>query len=91
MRLVSVLGCGTWFFLIKEQLYYLSPTGEWRYEQAQGECHEAPHGALCYMVVSLRWSSATVFFPWKSNAGCQLLPKAGATQGRTLDAAGDST
>ena len=23
MSLVSVLGCGTWFFLIEEQLYYL--------------------------------------------------------------------
>jgi hypothetical protein len=24
MSLVSVLGCGTWFFLIEEQLYYLA-------------------------------------------------------------------
>ena len=28
MPLVSVLGCGTWLFLIEEQLYYLAGTWE---------------------------------------------------------------
>ena len=28
----------------------------------------------------------TCFFPWKPNAGAHLLPEAGATQERTLEA-----
>ena len=31
MSLVSVLGCGTWFFLIEEQLYYLTRVLEQAY------------------------------------------------------------
>jgi hypothetical protein len=42
--LVSVLGCGTWFFLIEEQLYQLSSVFADSLEDVFSPCLDPPFG-----------------------------------------------